>query len=72
MSVPTPRDAVFVTGATGLLGGLVVQRLLAARPERRVYALARDPSRLPSLAGLVPVRGDVTLPALGIAAPERM
>jgi long-chain acyl-CoA synthetase len=71
MSVPTTRDAVFVTGATGLLGGLVVRRLLAARPERRVYALARDPARLPSLTGLVPVRGDVTLPALGIAAADR-
>ncbi len=46
-----------VTGATGYVGGRLVERLLAE--GRPVRALSRDPSRLASLAGVDAVRGDV-------------
>jgi uncharacterized protein YbjT (DUF2867 family) len=45
-----------VTGATGYVGGRLVERLLAeGRPLR---AMARDPSRLAATPGLEPVRAD--------------
>jgi len=46
-----------VTGATGYVGGKLVDRLLAE--ERPVRALARDPSRVEPRAGLEAVRGDL-------------
>ena len=46
-----------VTGATGYVGGKLVDRLLAE--ERPVRALARDPSRVEPKAGLEAVRGDL-------------
>lgn len=46
-----------VTGATGYVGGRLVDRLLdEGRPVR---ALARDPSRLPARDGVEPALGDV-------------
>ncbi len=51
---------VFVTGATGFIGGSVVRQLLARGDE--VVALVRDPGRARHLtdAGVAVVRGDVT------------
>ena len=46
-----------VTGATGYIGGRLVDRLRAE--GRSVRALARDPGRLPALAGVEAARGDV-------------
>lgn len=46
-----------VTGATGYVGGRLVERLLAE--DRPVRALARDPTRVEPRAGLEAVRGDV-------------
>ena len=46
-----------VTGATGYVGGKLVDRLLSE--ERPVRALARDPSRVEPRAGLEAVRGDL-------------
>jgi uncharacterized protein YbjT (DUF2867 family) len=46
-----------VTGATGYVGGRLVERLLAE--GRTVRALARDPSRVDPRAGLEAVRGDL-------------
>jgi nucleoside-diphosphate-sugar epimerase len=64
------RDTVFVTGATGLVGFGLVERLLAK--GERVRALVRDPRRaqgvLPGSVQLAP--GDVTLPET-LAAPMR-
>lgn len=75
----TRAPAWFVTGATGLLGGLVIRRLLAAAPRARVYALVRDPARWPAVAArlgasgaVVPVAGDLTRPGLGVAAADRV
>ncbi len=71
--------ALFLTGATGLVGGELARRYAA--DGRRVYALVRAPSEgaardrlaarlggeLP--AGLVAVPGDVTRPRLGLDEP---
>lgn len=46
-----------VTGATGYVGGRLVDRLL--QEDRGVRAMARDPRRLASRAGVERVRGDL-------------
>ena len=46
-----------VTGATGYVGGRLIERLLAE--GRGVRALARDPARLEPAAGVEAVQGDV-------------
>lgn len=76
-----PRDAHvwLVTGATGLLGGLALRRLLARDARVRAIALVRDPAawcahaaRLgPHAARVRVVAGDVTRPALGLDAGAR-
>ncbi|GAB2884645.1 NAD-dependent epimerase/dehydratase family protein [Streptomyces mayteni] len=64
MSDETPRRVV-VTGATGLLGTAVVERLLTQ--GHQAVALVRDPAKarrvLPEHAGLTLVVGDVNEPA---------
>jgi NAD(P)-dependent dehydrogenase (short-subunit alcohol dehydrogenase family) len=52
------NSTAFVTGANRGLGLAYAKALLAAG-ARKVYAGARDPSTVPSLAGLVPVKLDV-------------
>ncbi len=63
------NSVAFVTGANRGLGLAYAKALLAAG-ARKVYAGARDPSTVPSLEGLVPVRLDVT-DASEIAAAAR-
>jgi uncharacterized protein YbjT (DUF2867 family) len=46
-----------VTGATGYVGGRLVERLV--REGRPVRALARDPSRLAAVEGVEPAAGDL-------------
>lgn len=54
------KDSVaLVTGANRGLGLAFAKALLAAG-ARKVYAGARDPSTVPALPGLVPVRLDIT------------
>jgi NADH dehydrogenase len=55
-------SGIFLTGATGFLGGRVLRRLAAG--GARVVCLARDPSRLPALEGadVDCVRGDLDAP----------
>lgn len=62
------KECLFITGATGFIGRPLVQHLLAARPERRIVALVRDPARGRALAeqGVELVTGDVTRPSLGL------
>lgn len=52
------NSTAFVTGANRGLGLAYAKALLAAG-ARKVYAGARDPSSVPALAGLVPVKLDV-------------
>lgn len=54
-----------VTGATGYVGGHLIERLRAEGRETR--ALARNPDRLPAVPGVEPVRGDLIADA-GLAA----
>jgi thioester reductase-like protein len=65
--------AVLVTGATGLVGTAVIERLVAQNPTLRVFALVRPDAaamlvaRFCTAGGRVtPVIGDVTLPGLGM------
>lgn len=70
---------VVVTGATGLVGGAVLERLLGDAPGWRAVVLLRDPGAWPRLAARLgayagrvqPVRGDVSLPGLGLDAAAR-
>src|SRR4051794_11999134 len=66
-----------VTGATGFLGGQLVERLLA-RDDASVYALVREGSqsrlaakmrRWPNGENVTPIVGDLSLPSLGVG-PE--
>jgi nucleoside-diphosphate-sugar epimerase len=65
---------VLVTGATGLVGGGVLRRILTDYPALEAFALTRDNAGWNRLARelgplaerVVPLRGDVTLPHLGL------
>ena len=73
------KDAIFLTGATGALGSVLLQRLLAQGYE--VICLVRAPdtsaarARVEAIVGDRPnvkvVRGDVTEPHCGIAETDR-
>lgn len=72
----TNGRTVFLTGATGLLGGEVLARLLAANPRMRARVLVRDPAQWPHVAARLgpaasratPVVGDMTRRGLGLPA----
>ena len=72
-------NVVLITGATGLVGGALLRRLLERDPQLQARVLVRDPERwLRALAELrVPVSrvtaiaGDVTRPGLGLPAGVR-
>jgi NAD(P)H dehydrogenase (quinone) len=49
-------DLIAVTGATGALGGLVIDHLLRRIPADRIVALARDPGKAAALRESVQVR----------------
>jgi nucleoside-diphosphate-sugar epimerase len=60
---------VLLTGATGLVGGGLLQSLLAADPERRVVALTRRREKAQSLNRIPRVRAleaDLNQPRLGL------
>lgn len=70
---------ILITGATGLVGGAVLARLLEAEGDVHAWVLVRDPARWPLAAArlrlpggrITPVRGDLTRPGLGLAADAR-
>jgi nucleoside-diphosphate-sugar epimerase len=64
---------LFLTGATGLVGGGVLQRMLRADPELRVAVLVRDRARWAGIPRVTPVVGDLLAPGggLGLTADAR-
>lgn len=65
---------LLLTGATGLVGGELLARLLRARPGHRLFLLVRDPDRVPPRFRVPQVSvlaGDITAPDLGIAPHSR-
>lgn len=62
---------LFLTGATGLVGGGVLQHMLRADPELRVAVLVRDRSRWAGLPRVTPVVGDLRAAGLGLTADAR-
>jgi nucleoside-diphosphate-sugar epimerase len=69
--------ALFLTGATGFVGGGLLKRLLATRPDRRVILLVRHPDQVAALAShpqVSAVLGDLTRAHLGLdrAARQRL
>lgn len=77
--MPQATRNIFLTGASGLLGGDVLATLLARDPALRVYVLVRDLAAWHAQAGrqsadvqrAIPVCGDLTQPGLGLAAVDR-
>ena len=72
------RRSILITGATGLLGRQVLARLLADDPLLHVYVLVRDLPRwsvasvaFDDVRRVVPIRGDLRAPGLGLAADDR-
>ena len=67
-------QTLFITGATGLVGGDVLVRMLLADPRMRAYALVRGAKGEIALrntlghlsARVTPVRGDLARRGLGI------
>ena len=69
------NNVFLVTGATGLLGGGVLRRVLEAEPGSRAYVMVRDELRWRSTghakfahlaSRIIPIRGDLTLRGLGL------
>lgn len=61
------RSAVLLTGATGLVGGLLLQRLAEENANRTIYALVRRLEARTDCKNTHFVLGDVTQPKLGIS-----
>jgi alcohol-forming fatty acyl-CoA reductase len=73
---------IFLTGATGLLGGEILKSVLASEPHARVIVLVRgDPARYANLidgplraefaSRVEPVWGDLEKPGLGLDGRAR-
>ncbi len=63
------ESVTFFTGATGLVGGELLQHFLNSNPDRRVIILARNPAKLTlqdQNERLTVVEGDITKPRLGL------
>lgn len=73
------RQTIFVTGATGLIGGGVLHRLLKTDPRIHAFVLIRDLNRWALHAGrfareadrITAVKGDVRSPGLGMESRLR-
>ncbi len=71
--------SILITGATGLLGGRVLARVLDAEPDLHAYALVRDRRRWESTARafrfppnrVTPLHGDLRMPGVGLAPDDR-
>lgn len=74
-----PPRRLFITGATGLVGEGVLRQMLRNDPALEAFALVRDDLRWRLVAGrlgplasrVIPVRGDTTLPGMGLETSVR-
>jgi hypothetical protein len=60
------RNAILLTGATGLVGGLLLRRLADENANRIIYALVRRPEATAKVKNTHFVLGDMTQPGLGM------
>jgi nucleoside-diphosphate-sugar epimerase len=60
------RNAILLTGATGLVGGLLLRRLADENANRIIYALVRRPEATAKVKNTHFVSGDMTQPGLGM------
>jgi nucleoside-diphosphate-sugar epimerase len=58
---------MFLTGATGFVGGLLLRRLAEQNPNRFIFALARSARGLPCFPNTFWIKGDICEPKLGLA-----
>ena len=65
------RSAIFLTGATGLVGGLLLRRLAEACPQWPVIALVRNPDTKFAHPNVHVIPGDITRPGLGMLPDTR-
>lgn len=61
------KGAILLTGATGLVGGLLLRRLAGENANRSIYALVRRLEAKSSLKNTQVVLGDMTQPGLGMS-----
>ena len=61
------RNAILLTGATGLVGGLLLRRLAEENADRTIYALVRRLDTKADLKNTHFVLGEMAQPGLGIA-----
>jgi nucleoside-diphosphate-sugar epimerase len=64
--VAADRNGIFLTGATGLVGGLLLRRVAEDNPKRAIYALAHHCHAITDLPNVRAIPGDITQPRLGI------
>ena len=64
------EPAIFVTGASGLVGRAVAELLANAQPDRRIFILARRPESAPSGTNITAIRGDITEDRLGLSGVD--
>jgi nucleoside-diphosphate-sugar epimerase len=67
--INSASPTLLLTGATGLVGGELLERLLAADPQRRIIALTRRPAgaeRLNQNPNVTVVAADLAQPGLGL------
>ncbi|MEP6716256.1 MAG: SDR family oxidoreductase [Terriglobia bacterium] len=59
-------DSIFLTGATGLVGGLLLRRMAEHNPKRTIYALTHRCHAITDLPNVRAVAGDITQARLGM------
>ncbi len=60
-------NAIFLTGGTGLVGGLLLRRLAEQNPNRVIFALVRRPLGFPPLPNTCLITGDISQLRFGLA-----
>ncbi|HEY1212066.1 MAG TPA: SDR family oxidoreductase [Bryobacteraceae bacterium] len=59
-------NATFLTGATRLVGGLVLRKMAEQRPDHTIFALTRRTAGMPQLPKVRWLKGDISQQRLGL------